>query len=101
MSKLLLVRIVFVGLTVLVVLLILGQMEIDACLDGGGSFNYAFSKCEVSGNAGYIPVLKREHWYVPIIFADLVAGVGMFLVYKLAVWLLPPSWKGGFDNGAI
>jgi hypothetical protein len=31
------------------------------------------------------------------------SAVGMFLMYKLAVWLLPASWKGrrGLDNGAI
>lgn len=101
MSKLALIRIVFVALTVLAVFLILRQMGIDACLDGGGSFNYALKACD--GNVGYIPVLKRENWYVPVILASLAAAVAMFLTYRLAVWLLPASWKGrrGLDNGAI
>jgi len=103
MSRLMLIRIGFFALALLGVFLILGQMEIDACLDGGGSFNYASKACETAGNVGYIPVLKRENWYVPVIFASLAAAVAMFLTYKLAVWLLPASWKGrrGLDNGAI
>jgi hypothetical protein len=103
MGKLELIRIVFVPLAVLAVVLILRQMEIDACLDGGGSFNYALKACETAGNVGYIPVLKRENWYVPVIFASLAAAVAMFLTYKVAVWLLPASWKGGrgLDNSAI
>ena len=94
MSKLALIRIGFVALTVLAVFLILRQMEIDACLDGGGSFNYALKACETVGNAGYIPVLKRENWYVPVIFASLASAVAMFLTYRLAVRLLLASWKG-------
>ena len=103
MSKLALIRIVFLALTILAVFLILRQMEIDACLDGGGSFNYALKACETAGNASYIPVLKRENWYVPVIFASLASTVAMFLTYRLAVWLLPASWKcrRGLDNGAI
>ena len=102
-NRLVLLRIVFVALAVLVVWLILRQLEIDACLDAGGSFNYAFKKCEAAGDISYIPVLKREHWYVAVIFASSVSAVAIFLTYKLAVWLIPTSWKGrrGLDNGAI
>jgi hypothetical protein len=103
MSKLVLIRIVFVALTVLAVFLILRQMEIDACLDGGGSYNYAFKKCETAATAGYVPILQRDHWYVSVIFASSIAGLGMFVIYKLAVWILPASWKRrrGLNNGAI
>jgi len=101
--KLALIRVVFVALTVLAVFLILRQVEIDACLDGGGSFNYALTACETAGDVSYIPVLKRENWYVPVIFASLGAAVAMFLTYKLVLWLLPPSWKRrrGLNNTAI
>jgi hypothetical protein len=98
-----LLRITFLALAVLLAWLILRKLEIDACLDAGGSFNYALRECEIAGDIGYISVLKREHWYVPIIFASSVAAVAMILTYKLAVWLLPASWKDrrGLDDGAI
>jgi hypothetical protein len=101
--KLALIRAVFVALTVLAVFLILRQVEIDACLDGGGSFNNALKTCETAGDVSYIPVLKRETWYVPVILASLGAAVAMFLKYKLALWLLPPSWKDrrGLNNSGI
>ena len=70
MSKLVPIRIVFVTLAVIGVYLILRQMEIDACLDGGGSYNTVFKKCETAGNASYVPVLQRDHWYVPVIFSS-------------------------------
>ena len=103
MSKLLLIRIVFVALAILAVILILREMEIDACLDGGGSYNYLLKKCETAGNVRYVPVLQRDHWYVSVVFAGSVAALGMFLIYKLALRLLPASWKGGPDlnRGAI
>jgi hypothetical protein len=88
MSKLLLIRIVFVALAILAVFLMLREIEIDACLDGGGSYNYAFKKCETAGNVRYLPVLQRDHWYVSVLFACSVAAFGMFLIYKLAVRLV-------------
>jgi hypothetical protein len=98
-----LIRVVFVALAVLAVFVILRQVEMDACLDGGGSFNYALKACETAGNVSYIPVLKRENWYVPFCFASLGAAVAMFLTYKFALRLLPPSWRRrrGLNNGAI
>lgn len=44
-------------------------------------------------NVSYVPVLQRARWYVPVIFASSVAAFGVFLIYKLTVWLLPASWK--------
>jgi hypothetical protein len=50
MSKLALLRITFLALAVLLAWLILRKLEIDACLDAGGSFNYALRECEIAGD---------------------------------------------------
>ena len=89
-----LLRIIFVVLAILVVWLFLRGLEIDACFDAGGSFNSALKKCETAGDISYIPISERELWYVPVIFASSVIAVAMFLTDKLAVRLLPASWKG-------
>ena len=103
MNKLMLVRLVFVILALLLTVLLLREMEIDACLDAGGAFDYATRSCTTLPEVEYVPLLKREVWYRPVLFVGFVSAVVTVLLYKVLIWLLPASWTNGHgaSSGAI
>jgi hypothetical protein len=93
MKKLNIIRIVFVALAILTAVLIFKAMEIDACLDAGGVFDYASNKCRTAENVEYVPLLKRGRWFIPVLFVVFASSGGAFLLYKISMWLMPASWK--------
>lgn len=40
------------------------QSAVDACLDGGGSWNYATAACDASHNHPFVPFSARHPWLV-------------------------------------
>ncbi|NVK41253.1 MAG: hypothetical protein HWE39_08410 [Oceanospirillaceae bacterium] len=43
---------------------LLEQSAVDACLDGGGSWNYAAGACDSTDSHPFIPFSSRHPWLV-------------------------------------
>ena len=66
-------------------------MTIDSCLDAGRIFDYVTRNCETLPDVNYVPLLNRDVWYRPILFAIFLPAIPMFLIYKALIYFLPVS----------
>ena len=54
-------------------------LEVDRCLDAGGSFNYASGQCDFKSNHPYVSFWSRYWSWVAIVFAITAAALGLHL----------------------
>lgn len=54
-------------------------LAIDACLDAGGSFNYAQSVCDFRTSHPYSPTILRSPWLILLGGAMFVSGAAAIL----------------------
>ncbi len=59
-------------------------LEIDRCLDSGGSFDYVRSLCDAQQNHRYLPLADRQGFRIITAFVFAVLGVAMFLAARHA-----------------
>ena len=54
-------------------------LEVDRCLDAGGSFNYASGQCDFKSNHPYVSFWSRYWSWVAIVLAITAAALGLHL----------------------